>query len=80
MVTINPTVIGRPVEIMGYTTYSKTGIFQTEAQKGRFHTFGIGYEALIGGHAGQYTTVIVELDNGHLRSVALDQVKFLDRV
>ena len=64
-VTIMASGIGRPVEV-------------SDGDVGRFHCFGTDFEQLDSGLA-QYPVAIIELDNGTLRIVPVQWVKFLDR-
>ena len=41
-----------------------------------FHAFGVGYEEFEGG-PGNYSTAIVELENGELENVSVEMVKFI---
>ena len=47
-----------------------------EAGEAVFHQFGIGYEEFENG-PGMFTTAIIELPNGEVLSLPVDQIKFI---
>jgi hypothetical protein len=63
--------------------------WKTETDKGRsynkkvfsfnakFHQFGVGYEEFEGG-PGNYSTAIVELEDGSIQNVDVEMVEFKD--
>lgn len=45
---------------------------------GLFHQFGINYEELESG-SGNYTTAIVEMSDGTVKNIPVENIKFLDK-
>jgi len=76
-VTIMASGIGRPVEVSVYRVIEGKPARVREAT-GRFHTFGTDYEEFDNG-AAQFSTAIVELDDGTILNVPVRLIKFLDR-
>ena len=51
---------------------------KTEADIGLFHQFGVDYEEFDSG-PGNYTTAIVEMPDGTVKNVPVENIKFLDK-
>lgn len=67
----------RRVEWGMYEYDSETKTYKL-ALKGEasFHQFGVGYEELDGG-PGMYTTAVIELDNGEVNNIPVNNIKFI---
>ena len=61
------------------TDGQKGSHYEIENGEGYFHCWGCGYNELDVG-AGNFTTGIVELDNGIIRNVPAENIQFIDEV
>ena len=61
----------KPVGSASVGTKTKAGI-------GNFHQFGVDYEEFDSG-PGNYTTAIVEMPDGTVKNVPVENIKFLDK-
>jgi len=62
-----------------FTIYEKTksGQFESREYQGHFRKFGVDYEVFESG-IGNYSTAIIEKDDGFLVNVPVENVQFLD--
>ncbi len=57
---------------------TKDGQFKLKEYQGYFREFGVGYEELESG-VGNYSTAIIEKDDGFLVNVPVENVQFLNQ-
>ena len=67
----------RKVEITDYERYIDISKNKTVKTKAVFHQFGSDYEEFESG-PGNFTTAIVELSDGTIRSVPVEHIRFLE--
>ena len=64
----------RPVTVLQYEHSSRGNVFRC---KGHFHAWGVDYEEFETG-AGNFSTAIVELENGEVINERADLIRFDD--
>ena len=64
-----------------FTTYekSKSGQYKLKVERGYFREFGVNYEEFESG-AGNFSTAIIEKDDGFLVNIPVENVQFLDDI
>jgi len=66
----------RRVEFFEYVKNERGTFVKGPMQEGIFHQFGCNFEEFESG-PGNYTTAIIELDDGTVKSVPVQNIKFL---
>jgi hypothetical protein len=68
----------RPVEFYKYVRDDNTKKYDLVKEgEAKFHQFGCNYEEFESG-AGNYTTAVIELEDGSIKNIPVELIKFLD--
>ena len=68
----------RKVKVFKYERNPDTNLLELVEQGiGNFHAFGCDFEDLDHG-VGNYSTAIVEMENGKIENVAVENIQFID--